>query len=100
MSRIKVGLMNKHQQSARMQERGTGVLRHIASDPEGKKWIHTNVGVTTLNGLKKLFPNSSLLDENVSEAIKRITENYKCTCTTCAAYITANKLQPIDTAKK
>jgi len=92
---VVVSLMQKHPTSARIQERGTGVIRHIASDAEGKKWIHANVGVPMLVGLKKLFPNSSLLDENVTEAVKRITDNYKCTCAPCAAYVAAlNKPAP------
>jgi hypothetical protein len=42
-----------------------------------------------LAGLKKLFPDSSVLDENASEAIKRITDAGKCTCAACTAALHA-----------
>lgn len=91
-----IELMKKHTTSARIQERGSGVLRHIASDATGKKLIAENGGRAFLEGLKKLFPNSSVLDENVSEAIKRLDakESEQPTTKTTPALSTAAPAAP------
>jgi len=72
VAQLTMELMSKHTQSSRIQERGSGVLRHISSDPAGKKIITDNGGVNLITGMKKLYPNSSIIDENVTETLKRL----------------------------
>jgi len=56
--------------SVKVQERGAAILRHIAADPAGKKAINAKDGITLLKNTRKLFPNSSLLEEHAEEAVK------------------------------
>jgi hypothetical protein len=66
-------LMTKYKLNVKIHERGAGVLRHIASDAGGKKAINAKGGVEILKASMKLFPNSGLLEENATEAIKRLS---------------------------
>lgn len=52
VAQLTMEVMKVHRKSARIQERGSGVLRHIASDAAGKEIIKSMGGIPFLQGLK------------------------------------------------